>query len=259
MKITLLCTLPLCLFLLFSSCEKIPLPSELEDSQIDQNISSPVEEVVIDSKQAIAKPAISDPVKPDKKITPPPEPPPPPLMPPPAEPQEPVFSEDLLAAVKNWTRIPKSVFPASPILSTETINLVAKTSSGQIIGNSITPPGTELQALGLNGDTLIVANINNNRLRGEVNIDQTDFKQLLAYRFELYKRREAEKKITQSLEISKDSPKATDRTDVKNSEEIDQIPDPLDFGHGRFCICKDCREKRLSKTGSLKTGFGIEP
>ena len=118
---------------------------------------------------------------------------------------------------------------------------------------------TELQALGLNGDTLIVANINNNRLHGEVNIDQTDFKQLLAYRFELYKRREAEKKITQSLEISKDSPKATDRTDVKNSEEIDQIPDPLDFGHGRFCICKDCREKRLSKTGSLKTGFGIEP
>ena len=33
---------------------------------------------------------------------------------------------------------------------------------------------------------------------------------------------------------------------------FEDLPIPGDYGHGKFCICKDCREKRLAATGSMK-------
>ena len=43
---------------------------------------------------------------------------------------------------------------------------------------------------------------------------------------------------------------------LKNTNEesslFEDLPIPGDFGHGKFCICKDCREKRLAATGSMK-------
>ena len=177
----------------------------------------------------------------------------------PARPEPVKFSDELLAVVKNWTKVPKSVFPAKPVLANIDINLVAKTSSGQVIGNSLTPAGTELQVLGISGSTLVVANANNSRLRGELDIDQTDFKQLLAYRFELNKRKKVELHSIKEEEEKVHSEKKSPSQKSSNSPTINEIPDPLDFGHGRFCICKDCRQKRQAKTGSLKTGFGLEP
>ena len=37
-----------------------------------------------------------------------------------------------------------------------------------------------------------MAHLQNSKLRGEIDIDQTDFKQLLAYRFELNKKKRLE-------------------------------------------------------------------
>ena len=111
--------------------------------------------------------------------------------------------------------------------------------------------------LGIKGSTLIVAHLQNSKLRGEVNIDKTDFKQLLAYRFELNKKKRLE--LAKDVSLKKPNTVSNIRKTTPNKTEQDVIPDPLDFGHGRFCICKECREKRLAKTGSLKSGFGIEP
>ena len=112
-----------------------------------------------------------------------------PEKPAPPAPEPPKFSNELLAAVQNWTRIPKSVFPAKPVIANIPVDLEVRTSSGQVIGSSLNSAGTELQVLGMRGNTLVVANLHNSKLRGEVDIDQTDFKQLLAYRFELNQRK----------------------------------------------------------------------
>ena len=242
----------------FIACDQLPVPPEVMNVVSDQNNSG-------EKKQTLTLEATPDPKfvkKPKPKILPPP--PKPPSLPEVPDPEislpvEPEFSDDLLAAVKNWTKIPRSVFPARPILSSVPINLVAKASTGQIIGNSLTPAGTELQVLGMNGPTLIVANSNNHRLRGEVDIDKTDFKQLLAYRFELNKRKRANLEKRRKEAQSSHSKNEIDNQHSEPTIISDEIPDPLDFGHGRFCICKDCREKRLAKTGSLKTGFGLDP
>ena len=172
-------------------------------------------------------------------------------------PEQPPFSEDLLNAVKNWARIPKSVFPAKPVTCNLPVSLLAKTSTGQVIANSQIPAGSEIQVLGIRGSNLVIAHLQNSKLRGEVDIDQTDFKHLLAYRFELNKKKRLE--LAKKVLADKSNTITDTREAVPSKIEKEVIPDPLDFGHGRFCICKECRQKRLAKTGSLKTGFGIEP
>lgn len=242
--------------LLFSSCEKIPTATEFLEKVVEQNqsleqeipptpslTSLPSEPIQGDKPEVQNKLSDVEIVRPKQIVEPTPEPP--------------KFSDELLAAVQNWTRIPKSVFPAKPVIANIPVELEVKTSSGQIIGNSLNPAGTELQVLGTRGNTLVVANLHNSKLRGEVDIDQTDFKQLLAYRFELNQRKKMEYKASLTEQAKRKEEGATSKS--KPKPVLDEIPDPLDFGHGRFCICRDCREKRLAQTGSLKTGFGLEP
>ena len=242
--------------LFFSSCEKIPTATELLEKVVEQNqsleqeipptpslTSLPSEPIQDDNPEVHNKLSDVEIVRPKQIIEPTPEPP--------------KFSDELLAAVQNWTRIPKSVFPAKPVIANIPVELEVKTSSGQIIGNSLNPAGTELQVLGTRGNTLVVANLHNSKLRGEVDIDQTDFKQLLAYRFELNQRKKVEAKASLTEQAKRKEEGGTSKS--KPKPVLDEIPDPLDFGHGRFCICRDCREKRLAQTGSLKTGFGLEP
>jgi hypothetical protein len=242
--------------LLFSSCEKIPSATEILEKVSEQNKSVdqypppstplttlPPEPIQKELPREKTKPTEVERIQPEKPAPPAPEPP--------------KFSKELLAAVQNWTRIPNSVFPAKPVIANTPVDLKVRTSSGQVIGSSLNPAGTELQVLGTKGNTLVVANLHNSKLRGEVDIDQTDFKQLLAYRFELNQRK---KKEAQASRAEQAKLKAEGNIEKPQpAQDMDVIPDPLDFGHGRFCICRDCREKRLAKTGSLKTGFGLEP
>jgi hypothetical protein len=242
--------------LLFSSCEKIPSATEILENISEQNKSMdqasppstplttlPPEPIQKELPREKSKPTEMERIQPEKPAPPAPEPP--------------KFSKELLAAVQNWTRIPKSVFPAKPVIANIPIDLEVTTSNGQVIGSSLNPAGTVLQVLGTRGNTLVVANLHNSKLRGEVDIDQTDFKQLLAYRFELNQRK---KKEVQASRAEQAKLKAEGNIEKPQpTQDMDIIPDPLDFGHGRFCICRDCREKRLAKTGSLKSGFGLEP
>ncbi len=174
-----------------------------------------------------------------------------------SEPVLPPFSDELLQAVQNWQKIPKSVFPLPSVGLLERVELEAKSSDGRLMASSVANPGDQVSVLGMSQGKLVVAPANSNKLRGFVDMDQTDFKQMVAYLFELRKeQREILKARTLSAKSTTEKPTTTT---TLPPEEDNFIPDPLDFGHGRFCICKDCREKRLAKTGSLKTGHGLEP
>jgi hypothetical protein len=248
-------------FFLFFACEKIPLSQEEKSSPTDQDSKkvtylAPPE---IESETDLSESEYTkkeSPLEPKKAKG---EPLPVVVPEMDSQPEEPQFSSELLAVVKNWTKIPKSVFPARPVLASTSVELIAKSSSGQVIATSNASAGSDLQVLGMKGNTLIVANENNSKLRGEVDIDLTDFKQLLAYRFELNQKKKAERLLNQQDQKTKKNPVEISKPILKRSSPKVEIPDPLDFGHGRFCICKDCRDKRLAKTGSLKTGFGLEP
>lgn len=176
-----------------------------------------------------------------------------------SEPVLPPFSDELLQAVQNWLKIPRSVFPLEAIKLSQRVVLEARSSSGKVLATSIAERDEEVTALGMDqGGKLVVASPNMLKLRGSVDIDQTDFKQMVAYLFEL--RKEQRERLKNRPAIEKNQQKITSTPKTSPKEELDEgIPDPLDFGHGRFCICKECREKRLAKTGSLKTGHGLEP
>ena len=171
----------------------------------------------------------------------------------------PSFSKELLEAVSNWEKIPKGVFPLKSVQLSEDVNLEATAQNGKVIAKSIAEKGSKVTILGMDGRRLVVANPNSTKLRGAVEIEKTDFKQMVAYLFEHRKnQREKLKEKPKNQITSKDIKVNKSNTPIEVEGE-DFISDPLDFGHGRFCICKDCREKRFAQTGSLKNGFGFEP
>ena len=176
------------------------------------------------------------------------------------KPVQPEFSKELLKAVNNWQSIPKSVFPLSSVTIKSSVNFIAKSSAGEVIARAQKLAGEEVVALGIIGNELILSPSKNGNMRGKIEVDQTDFKQGVAYLFQLrkqqrveYERRKGEvaknNKVTKpSIQASKNTNKNTN----KDSSLFEDLPIPGDFGHGKFCICKDCREKRLAATGSMK-------
>ena len=246
---SIFCFIIICLA--FNSCEEIPKFKQVQHLNVDENDTTPPPLDFVDQTRLSKSKT-----KLQEEIKAPLEQPVPLLTPQASEPKQPSFSKELLTAVKNWSHIPKSAFPTKPVTCHLAVLLEAKTSSGEVIAKSQISANSEVQVLGAKERTLVVAHLKNPKLRGEIDIDQTDFKQLLAYRFELNKQKRLE--LAKSRELEKKAYSKTAPPPPK-PKVLEAIPDPLDFGHGRFCICKQCREKRLARTGSLKTGFGIEP
>jgi hypothetical protein len=93
-------------------------------------------------------------------------------------------------------------------------------------------------------------------MRGQILLEQTDFKQGVAYLFELRKkqREDYERKKAELAELgnSSDDSLSRETSTQEQASLFEDLPIPGDFGHGKFCICKDCRDKRLAATGSMK-------
>ena len=164
----------------------------------------------------------------------------------------PKFSDELLKAVNNWNRIPQSVFPLSAVTIKQDVQFTVKASNGQVMANSSLPAGSEVVVIGSNGDKLLLAPRKDAKMRGIISMDQTDFKEGVAYLFDLRKRQNEEYKEmmerkTQN-QISKTNTAVTPKPKSRNSSNdlFEDIPIPGDFGHGKFCICEDCRTKRLA-------------
>ena len=177
--------LPFSLFLLFQSCD-------LADQEVEpeENNQSKAEDPIENKYEELAQP------EPTKKIAPPPVPPQTkrfepkviePEKPPASKPEKAAFTPELLAAVKNWTLIPRSVFPRPAVTIKEDVKMNIYSISGQVVGSSILPAGREVVAIGHKGNLLSISPSNKGTVRGSISMDKTDFKDGVAYLFELRK------------------------------------------------------------------------
>jgi len=254
-------TLSILSILLFQSCELLEKSSESEE-----NNQSKADEIINNEKLLVTKP-----IQPINKKLPEPAK----LKPivekkkpkkllkdkSPSKPETAEFTSELLSAVKNWNAIPKSVFPLNAVTIKTDLKFTAYSQSGQAIGTSQLPAGKEVIALGHKGNLLTVSPSKRGTMRATIAMNQTDFKEGVAYLFELRKRQRiayAERKSQDSLNIAS---KTVNSSNLKNKPSskakqttplFEDLPTPGDYGHGKFCICSDCRTKRLAQTGSIK-------
>ncbi len=253
-KLILLCTI-----LCFCACEQIKDVS-LPGTESNDTSDIPKENTAEKEIDIVAEPKIvpkeqSIPVEPIPVPTLPSDAVPLKKVEPSTQPLQPEFSEELLKAVKNWKFIPKSVFPLSSVTVKETVEFIAKSTSGEIIARAKKQSGEEVVALGVVGNELILSPSKTGKMRGKIGIDQTDFKQGVAYLFELRKQQRAEYELRKAqLAKAKVNENVKTEADKITEQEplFEDLPIPGDYGHGKFCICKDCREKRLAATGSMK-------
>jgi hypothetical protein len=241
--------------LILWGCEDGSTDAEQPNDASDTNVSLAHEEAKLETvglPESLASPKLSLPV------------PPRPLVPSalpvaPGGPEAPVFTEELLASVKNWTAVPVSVFPLSGVTLKQPLNFEIKTPSGQVIGSVPRAEGDEVVALALVGDQLHVSPANTSKQRNVLSVDATDFKTCVAYLFEVRKRQykayDAELARRASVSSSRSNPRpsaslvkrpsSAPRQDPSGRGTLfEDVPPPMDFGHGKFCICRDCRTKR---------------
>jgi hypothetical protein len=253
----------LCLtFFLFASCEKSD-----QDSDADKNKSGGEQTKVV--KPPKPKPTPKPPPPPPKPVPLPiPTPDPTPDPKPEPKPLQPGFSRELLAAVKNWTNVSPHVFPLKSVkINQDLVFKIYSKDRRAVVGSSAVPSGSEVVAVGLKGKALTVSPSVGANMFAAIDIDQTDFKQGVAYLFELRKwqRRRKQELHAQALARKNSSPppsntttkptppsKTTPSKKPSDNSLFEDLPQPGDYGHGKFCICGDCRKKRLAQTGSLK-------
>ena len=253
----------LCLaFFLFASCDMLQQEESVpESNSTDGNETAAARPLPPELPEP--KPEPEPQPKPEPEPQPKPEPEP---KPEPSKPQVPGFSKELLAAVKNWTSVSPSVFPLKSVKVMQDLTFKAYSSSGQLMGSAPVPAGKEVVAVALRGRNLTVSPSVGSKMTASIDIDQTDFKQGVAYLFELRKVQRArylenmKNRTVAQRNSPKPPPTAPNRTkpiakETKDSNDNSlfmDLPTPGDYGHGKFCICGDCRKKRLAQTGSLK-------
>ena len=241
---------PILILSLLFSCEKEvkQLPDDLSDKKVEDNSTIIASDVSTETKTAAIPPPLAKESKSESTKTRGTESATEPVVVLPTTDSIvlPEFSEALLNAVGNWTNIPRSVFPLSSVTINKSVNFSVKSSSGDTIAQSSLPPGSEVVAVGASGQNLLIAPSKNAKMKGFINIDDTDFKQGVAYLFELRKKQMAEYKKQQESKLSQKAPVADLPNPEKSNDLFEDIPIPGDFGHGKFCICNDCRTKRAN-------------
>jgi hypothetical protein len=240
--------------LLLWGCDNGSTDAEQPNDSADANLSLAPE---VTEPGVVVSPELPHPAKPSSPA------PPPPIPVAPEGPQAPAFTEELLASVKKWTAVPASVFPLSGVTLKQPLNFEIKTPSGQVIGSFARAAGDEVVALALVGNQLHVSPAKTSKQRNVLSVDETDFKTCVAYLFEVRKRqREAyETELARRASVPSSRPSPT--SNLRPSPSLvnkpssarphkpsgrgtlfEDIPPPMDFGHGKFCICGDCRRQR---------------
>ena len=116
------------------------------------------------------------------------------------------FSADLLAAVKNWKVIPKSVFPLSNVTIQKEVEVENYSRDGKVISKSNLSVGRQVVVLGHKGGLLTISPSRTSLSRGSIKIEDTDFKNSVAALFELRKKQRevyADRKKLNDSEIQK--------------------------------------------------------
>ena len=206
--------------------------------------------------------------------------PPAPVKPqPPSRPVQPTASAELLRIVNNWQGIPDSAFPRQVAL-VRPLSIGFRDSSGNSTGTTTYPAGHKLFACDQVGNYVHLAPSKSSSLRALVGLDHTNLKQVLIYAYEMTKLRQSQLAMTGSpIAVSprprpnkpstkprpttsgsgaKPTPKPRptprpgkkpSKPNAKDAENFlfDDLPEPKDFGHGQWCVCRDCRKRRISR------------
>ena len=164
---------------------------------------------------------------------------------------QPKFSKELLQAVGNWQKIPKSVFPLKNVSIREPVTFKLLGKNGQIMASIPFLSGKEVVAKSIVGTNLLISPTVASKLEAKISFENTDFQECVAFRFEMGKKiikmRNATKNKSQNASNTSDS-----KNEKRGTADKGELLIPGDFGHGKFCICSDCRQKRLALTGSMK-------
>ena len=94
--------------------------------------------------------------------------------------------------VGNWKKIPSSAFPRQV-----TVKVKAKYIFAGGAGSSTVPAGRKTTALSFSGDQLIIAPSAQSKIRGQILIDDTDYKEILGFEYVKYKNRKRKEVRTQ--------------------------------------------------------------
>ena len=245
-------------FLFFQSCEMLENNTENPENNQSSDVKPEKPQELTEAKTIDppkVKPTPPKPVEVEKK------PPPPPKKPTPSKPEKAAFTPELLNAVKNWNAIPRSVFPLRAVTINKDVKFNIYSKTGQPIGSSMLPAGREVVAIGHKGNMLAISPSNKGTMRGSIAMDDTDFKDGVAYLFELrkmeriaYAKRKADESENVAIKTKSPTPTKKNTAPKKKTSTplFEDLPSPGDYGHGKFCICSDCRTKRLAQTGSMK-------
>lgn len=89
----------------------------------------------------------------------------------------------LAQIVNQWNQVPARAFP-DQVAILEGLPIVLRDPAGNKIGESVSPPGTLMKPVSLNGQVLTVSSIANPSIRNEIAIDKTDFKARVQKRYD---------------------------------------------------------------------------
>ena len=249
---------PLCLMFLIWGCgtedsysEKTEEIEKVEDRNPEQEKAEPKKVQLTETKPA---PQVPKEPSPEAKVVPTHTTPPKKAI---SKTQaiEPEFTEELLKAVNNWKKIPPSVFPLQNVSIQESVTFQLIGKQNEIMASSPVPAGKEVVAKAIRGNTLLISPSVSSNLKATIDMEKTDFKQCVAFRFEMGKKIiEMREKRRKEMALGKREgiTAASSSKDKQESDNMDELTIPGDFGHGKFCICSDCRQKRLALTGSMK-------
>ena len=169
-------------------------------------------------------------------------------------PLQPDFSPELLKIVHNWKRIPRSLLPFPSVIISSPTSLEVR-SNGKVLASTPVQAGSEVTVIGLTDSTLTIAppflkilpKAFRPRMTGMIDIDKTDFKQCVAYKYEmtlLAKKRQIENKKSETTQFNEKKEEDLPKGKVVTNDPL-AIPDPLDFDTGDSVFAKSAESKGL--------------
>ena len=182
---------PLCLMFLIWGCgtedsysEKTEEIEKVEDRNPEQEEAEPKKVQLTETKPA---PQVPKEPPPEAKVVPTHTTPPEKAI---SKTQaiEPEFTEELLKAVNHWKKIPPSVFPLQNVSIQESVTFQLIGKQNEIMASSPVPAGKEVVAKAIRGNTLLISPSVSSNLKATIDMEKTDFKQCVAFRFEMGKK-----------------------------------------------------------------------
>ena len=88
----------------------------------------------------------------------------------------------LMEIVDNWKNVPQRAYPEKVMIK-DRIGFSLRGSDGRVIGSSVVAEGNLVAPVRLDGQTLIVANLASPGMKSQIDVEKTNFKELIQKRY----------------------------------------------------------------------------